>query len=67
MATNKTTTHNGKEFTIEIMNAYDFVRDYEYLAVYVAIKKEMQRYDVGKATTEAQAEAKAIAFITRNF
>ena len=62
----KQTTHNEKQITIEIVNAFDFVRNYEYLAVYVAIKSEFKRYEVGKARNEAEAEAKAAAFIARN-
>lgn len=66
MATKKT-THNGKTFTIEMVDSFDFVRNYNYISVYVAIKNEFKRYDVGKATNEEQATAKATAYIMRNF
>lgn len=58
--------HNGRELTIEIIDCYDWTRDYNYFSVYVAIKKDYQRYDVGKAPNIPAARVKANNWIINN-
>ena len=56
----------SRKVTIEVIPSYDWERDYHYFSVYVAVKSEYQRYDVGESRTEKEGYKKAIKWIANN-
>ena len=58
---------NGRRFSIEVCEVWDFVRDIHTYQAHVVDKEAMQRYIIGKFKTSKTAEQKAKKRIKNQF